>query len=76
MRVISWTRAFTSFALAWWERSCESLARRQGWLETWTLEGTDVDEAILIGVFFSAQRVAVGLGIGGGGCRGSLEKES
>ena len=39
MREISWMRFFTSLAEELWERSCESLARRDGCWETWTLEG-------------------------------------
>ena len=45
MRAISWTRDFVSRLLASFERSCESLARRHGWVETWTLDGKD-EEAI------------------------------
>jgi hypothetical protein len=39
MSEISWTRAFTSFALVFFDRSWLSFATRHGWLETWTLDG-------------------------------------
>ena len=45
MRAISWTRDFVSRALASFDRSWESLARKHGWVETWTLTGSD-EEAI------------------------------
>ncbi len=47
MRAISWTRVLVSRALASLDRSWESLARRHGWVETWTLGGSD-GEAILL----------------------------
>ena len=34
MRAISWTKDFVSRALAFFDRSWESLARRHGWVET------------------------------------------
>ena len=45
MRAISWIRDFVSRALASFDRSWESLARKHGWVETWTLIGSD-EEAI------------------------------
>ena len=45
MRAISWIRDFVSRALASFDRSWESLARTHGWVETWTLTGSD-EEAI------------------------------
>lgn len=45
MRAISWTKDLVSRALAALDRSWESFARRHGWVETWTLNGSD-EEAI------------------------------
>ena len=45
IRAISWTKAFVSRALVPLERSCDSLARRHGCWEMWTLGGR-VEEAI------------------------------
>lgn len=41
-REISCTSVLTSFALVLPERSWLSLARKHGWLETWTLLGRDM----------------------------------
>ena len=38
---ISWIKVLTSRALVVLERSCDSLARRQGCVETWTLGGRE-----------------------------------
>lgn len=38
---ISWTSALVSFGDVLAERSCESFASRQGWVETCTLEGRE-----------------------------------
>lgn len=39
---ISWTSALVSRGLVLAERSWESFAWRQGWVETWTFEGRDI----------------------------------
>jgi len=49
---ISWTRAFVSRALQSLDRSWEILARTHGCLEMWTLTGSEVDEAIAVGLFY------------------------
>ena len=36
---MSWTKVFVSRAVAVFERSWDSFARRHGWRETWTLGG-------------------------------------
>lgn len=41
MRAISWTKTFVSRALASFERSWESLARRHGCVETWMFDGKE-----------------------------------
>ena len=46
MRAISWTRVFVSRALVSLERSWDIFARRHGWPDTWTLEGTGGEEAM------------------------------
>ncbi|KAL9575869.1 MAG: hypothetical protein Q9212_007616, partial [Teloschistes hypoglaucus] len=47
MRAISWTNVFVPRALVSLERSCESFARRQGWVEIWTLVGIELGGAML-----------------------------
>lgn len=39
---ISWMSALVSRGLVFAERSWESFAWRQGWVETWTFEGRDI----------------------------------
>ena len=41
IRAISWTKTFASRGVASFERSWESLARMQGWVETWTMDGKE-----------------------------------
>lgn len=56
MRAISCTKALDSRAEASLERSWDSLARRQGWVETWMLRGRgeegvgEVEEEDMIGI--------------------------
>lgn len=45
MVAISCTSCLVSLALVDWERRRLSFALRQGWLDTWTLDG--VDEAMI-----------------------------
>lgn len=47
---ISWTRALVSLDVVVAERSWESFARRQGWVETWTLEGREAMIVLLFGL--------------------------
>lgn len=47
-RDISWTRVLVALGVVEEERSWESFARRQGWVETWTLEGR---EATIVGIY-------------------------
>lgn len=49
IRVISWTRDFESRALVLEERSWDSLARRQGWVDRWTVRGRDGGEGMVVG---------------------------
>jgi hypothetical protein len=42
MEAISSTRALVSRGVVFCERSWESLAWRQGWVEMWMLEGRDI----------------------------------
>ena len=44
IRDSSWTRVFVSRTLVLAERRRESLARRHGWVEMWTLEGRFGDD--------------------------------
>jgi hypothetical protein len=44
MEAISSTRALVSRGVVFCERSWESLAWRQGWVEMWTLGGRDIVE--------------------------------
>lgn len=47
---ISWTRTLVSLDVVVAERSWESFARRQGWVETWTLEGREAMIVLLFGL--------------------------
>lgn len=42
IRAMSWTKVLVSRALASLDRSWESFARRQGWVEIWTLVSMDM----------------------------------
>jgi hypothetical protein len=62
MSEISWTRAFTSFALVFLDRSWLSFAMRHGCEETWTLGGKlDIVRLGYLGTVQVSQRDGVKL---------------
>lgn len=64
IRVISWTSDLVSRALVLEERSWDSLARRQGWVERWTVGGRVGEDDMVEGGFVTVDVVLGGAGSG------------